>query len=791
MSALEQRIKEALTPRGSRILRFSDLAPLVFGHTASEGEENSLREELDRLEALGEVVRVRGEKYALIEFTNYQAGTLAIRGERRGFLLSRERGTPDVPIAKGGLSTALDGDFVLVQLSRMPRRGPSRGREGDSPFEGKVVKVLVRKRKTVVGRIYRTDDGTFLKPFDSRIDAEIRIPGGRDLSAPEDVFVEVRLLTQPDQHRSAKAEVLEIIGFEGEPGVDVEVVARKWGIPREFPEEVLRESEAASGVLSREELAARSDFRQRVIVTIDGETARDFDDAIEAEALPGGGFKIGVHIADVSHYVREGSALDAEAFERATSVYFPDRAIPMLPERLSNDLCSLRPDEDRRTVSAILTINSQGETVNAEFCRSLIRSQARLTYTAVGALLEETPPGQRGESAGPVSAAAMGASSEQGQTLTEPRPLFEKEGEKSVPAGVIPMLRTAFAAAKILRKMRTERGSLDFDLPDADLILGETGDVVAIVKEVRNEAHRLIEEFMLAANEAVARYLESLPVPAMYRVHDPPDARRILELQTVLEPLGYEIEETDDGVEPAVFQALIDAAEGKPEERFVSDLVLRAQKKALYSQECRGHYALAAPYYCHFTSPIRRYPDLIVHRALTRANHGWRAITDRRPVSDERFEAANLMLERSSQHCSDRERRAEGAEREAAAWKKFVFLAERIGDEFTAYVSAVAPFGLFVVLQEFYADGLVPIATMSDEYYRFDEGEHQLTGTSTGKVYRLGDVVDVKLSHADHDRRTLEFALVGLKPSLRKLERPGKGPRRAGPEKRGRKPWKR
>src|SRR5512140_3069451 len=315
------------------------------------------------------------------------------------------------------------------------------------------------------------------------------------------------------------------------------------------------------------------------------------------------------------------------------------------------------------------------------------------------------------------------------------------------------MLRVAALAAKLLAARRTARGSLDFDLPDADVLLGETGDVVAIVKAVRNEAHRLIEEFMLAANEAVAKHIQFVPTPALYRVHDRPDERKLADIRAVLEPLGYRVPEVDDEVTPAVFQSILAQAEGQPEERFVSDLVLRSQKKALYSEECRGHYALAAPYYCHFTSPIRRYPDLLVHRALVE----W--IVLRRAPGGEEAAGRTAWMAEAGPHCSDRERRAESAEREALAWKKFVFLSKRVGEEFDSYVSAVVPFGLFIVLADIYVDGLVAIDTLGDDFYRYEEVDHRLVGASTGRVFRLGDTVRVKLIRADQERRLLEFVL--------------------------------
>jgi ribonuclease R len=340
------------------------------------------------------------------------------------------------------------------------------------------------------------------------------------------------------------------------------------------------------------------------------------------------------------------------------------------------------------------------------------------------------------------------------------------------------MLRIAQRAAVLLRSKRVSRGSLDFDLPDADVLLGESGDVVAITKAIRNEAHRLIEEFMLAANEAVAKHLQFVPSPTLYRVHDRPDESRLADVRAVLEPLGYVLPQDEEEVTPKTFQGILDQAAGKPEERFVSDLVLRSQKKALYSEECRGHYALAAKYYCHFTSPIRRYPDLLVHRALVE----W--IETRRPPSAEEAEGRTRWMAKAAAHCSSRERRAESAEREAVAWKKFVFLSGRVGEEFDAYVSAAVSFGLFVLLDDIYVDGLVPISALEDDFYRYEDVEHRLVGSSFGRVYRLGDRLRVKLVHADADRRTLEFKPVGDSAGPRNKGRvqapPSRGGRRPG-----------
>ncbi len=763
---LTSRIVEALAPRGSRILTFSDLARKLLGPEASETDLTRLRSAVAELEREGRVVRVRGEKISLIENTDFMAGVLALRGEGRAFLLSGVPGVPDVPIRTGQFGTALDGDTVLVRVESPKAR---KGRRLPPPLAraGVVVKVLVRRRDTVVGKIVRGPEGTFIVPFDRKIDARLRVPDGKDLASPDGIYVEARILAYPDDRRLALAEVTEQIGFEGDPGVDVEVVARKWGLPRIYSEESLREAEAASGAVEAAERASRANFTRRTIVTIDGETARDFDDAIEAEELPGGGFRIGVHIADVSHYVRIGSALDAEAFERGTSVYFPDRALAMLPERLSNDLCSLRPDEERRTVSAILTLDAKGETVKAEFARSLIRSKARLTYTEVGDFLE----GEEGKRPNAPSAARR-----------EPTAKQSSPSKNILSSDVRQMLLVARKAAQRIREKREKRGSLDFDLPDADVILGETGDVVAITQAVRNEAHRLIEEFMIAANEAVAKHLVFVPSPAPYRVHDRPDESRLVDLRAVLGPLGYDIPEDEGEVTPSIFQAILEEAEGKPEERFVSDLVLRAQRKAIYSEECRGHYALAAPYYTHFTSPIRRYPDLLVHRALVE----W--LETRRAPEGEEAEGRTRWLKKACVHASERERRAESAEREAVAWKKFVYLKDRVGEEFDAWVSAVVGFGLFVTLDAVFVDGLVPISLLEDDFYRYDDVGHQLVGAQFGRIYRLGDRLRVKLTRADSERRALDFRPVGESAGPRRrsrveaLER--RRPQKPGPRRR-------
>ncbi|HKA36601.1 MAG TPA: ribonuclease R [Thermoanaerobaculia bacterium] len=708
----DSEILERLRQKGSRVLSFRDLAKAF---RVPEEDEDAFRERLDRLERKGEVARVRGEKYSAIEFSNQIAGRLTVRSEGYGFVLVP--GGADLFIPRGAMHGAMDGDTVLAREERT--RAAGRGREPER-ISGTVVRVLERARDRVVGRMETEGGKRVVLPYDPKIDAVVRIAEGKTRGARDGEIVEARLTSFPDARRIAHGVVEERIGFLGEPGVDIEIVLRSHGLPPRFPQQVVEESEAFPEEVPVDEFLGRRDFRDHRIVTIDGETARDFDDAVEVERTAHG-FRLGVHIADVSHYVAEGTALDAEALSRGTSVYFPGRVLPMLPERLSNGLCSLNPRVDRLVLSAILETDAKGRVTKSEFVKGVIRSAHRMTYTEVARLLETKPTGADESRYGP----------------------FLED------------FRTMGELAAILRKRRDARGSIDFDLPDADVVLDDEGLVVGIVPESRNVAHRLIEEFMLAANEAVAKKLLFSRQPATYRVHDRPDPDRLVDLREVLESFGYQLKGDLEEVPPSAFQKLLKEIEGKPEERLLSDLLLRAQRKALYSEECRGHYALAAPYYCHFTSPIRRYPDLIVHRQLTRL------LEDGRPVKPKDFDPVNERLAGMAALSSERERRAEQAERDSLLWKKIVFMKDKIGREFDAFVTGVASFGLFVTLKDFFVEGLVPVAALGPDFFVYEEKQHRLRGRSSGQVYRLGDSVRVRLSAIDEVRRRLDFRLPG------------------------------
>jgi len=716
----------------------------VKGLGVREAEEEAFREKLDLLERRGEIVRVRGEKYSAIEFSNLVAGRLTVRPEGFGFVLADEG--EDLFVPRSGMHGALDGDTVLAREERS--RAAASGRRRDAGRRsGVVVRVLERVRERVIGRFETQEGRKVVLPYDPKIDAVVRIADGKAGGAREGEIVQVRLTAFPDARRVAYGEVEEQLGFLGQPGVDIEIVLRSHNLPPRFPQPVVEESERYPEEVRPEDLRGRRDFRDRRIVTIDGETAKDFDDAIEAERTPTG-YRIGVHIADVSHYVAEGSVLDDEARSRGTSVYFPGRVLPMLPERLSNGLCSLNPRVDRLVLSAILDLDSKGRVTGSDFVKGVIRSGHRMTYTEVARILEAAPTG--------ATPSDKDDERRYGPYLGD----FGLMGE----------------VAALLRERREARGSIDFDLPDADVVLDDEGLIVGIVPEARNVAHRLIEEFMLAANEAVAKKLLFAKQPGIYRVHDRPDPDRLVDLKEVLEGFGYELKGDLAEVPPSAFQRLLKQIEGKPEERLLHDLLLRAQRKALYAEECRGHYALAAPYYCHFTSPIRRYPDLIVHRQLSRL------LEAGRPVAAKDFDAVNDRIREIAAFSSERERRAEQAERESLLWKKIVFMKDKLEREFDAYVTGVASFGLFVTLQEFFVEGLVPVSSLGNDFFVYEEKQHRLRGRSSGATFRLGDSIRVKLVEIDEVRRRLNFRLAG------QIAKPQRAATPASPREFGRRP---
>jgi ribonuclease R len=605
----------------------------------------------------------------------------------------------------------------------------------------------------------------WLAPFDPRLSLELPVAGAGDV--PEGHFVVVAVERTAGAGGEPRGRLLEVLGDVATPGVDVAVVLRHYEIPERFPEEVLAAAAGLPADPAPADWAGRTDLRRQVVVTIDGETARDFDDAVSIERRPEGTFRLGVHIADVSHYVAEGSVLDREAYRRGTSVYYPERVVPMLPEALSNGLCSLRPGVPRLTLSAFLDIDRDGNVVARRFAETVISSTRRLTYSEVRRLLEEERPGD---------AAHYGP--------------------------VLHALRDMLELTVVLHQARDRRGSLDFDLPEGNVELATDGTVVGVLPYERNIAHRLIEEFMIAANEAVAFELVRRASPALFRVHDPPGRDRLEELAELLRPLGIALDPrataAGDGGEdglgdlpPMALQQVLKQIEGRPDEPFLSALVLRTLQRAVYSPECRGHYALASPYYTHFTSPIRRYPDLLVHRrlkSLLRGEEaGGRPETGGGGHDGEGAERERLvaLLPEIAEQCSSTERRAEQSERDLLQWKKVRFLADRAGERFRGRITGVQPFGLFVQLEEYLVDGLVPIRTLADDYYVFEPEAHRLVGEGHGRVFQLADAVEVELTGVDLRHRGLDLRIVGMPEAPQRLAGRGRG-RDAGGRERSR-----
>ena len=723
---LHQAIVELLRERGNRILAVKEIHERLQDLALTREE---VERAIDELESDGVILAVRGKRYSLLEFTPYVAGRIRVHPDGHGSL------EPDIYIDRRGIKGAMNGDLVVV---RVDKKNPAYKKVRERRYVvGEVSKVLRRAHRTLVGRFHAGPE-PFVVPFDVRLDTDILIESGATLDARDGEMVNVELDRYPDRSTHfASGRIVEVLGFIGDPGVDIEVVIRKHHIAHNFPDEVLEAAEQVPTEVPAEVIAQRVDLRERNIVTIDGETAKDFDDAVEVQNLPNGNYLLGVHIADVSHYVTEGSVLDREAFERGTSVYFPGRAIPMLPERLSNGICSLNPKIERLTFSCEIEIDRRGRFVDHKIYKSVIRTKERMTYTNVHTLLTD-------------SGAAGSQPAEDDGELRARRSTLRARYEY-----LLPDFQRMLELYEILRVRRDQRGSIDFDLPEAEVMLGETGDIEAIRATERNVAHRIIEEFMLAANEVVARELVFANQPGVYRVHQQPDPQKLSDLKDILQEFKLKLRGNVEEIRPAELQRVLKTVAGTPEERFLTNIILRSMKRAFYSEENIGHFALGLEHYCHFTSPIRRYPDLIVHRRLFELISSGALYGERR---DEIERAHPLYAVQSS----DRERRAEEAEREVMEWKKVIFMRDKVGNEYDGIVTGVAPFGLFVELDEIFVQGMVPVATIGGDFWRYHDRSHRMIGESSSRELRLGDHVKVRVESIDEDRHQIEFRLLAV-----------------------------
>jgi ribonuclease R len=732
------------------------------------GAKGSARDDLEsglaRLTARGDLIELRSGHYAVIARSReFAVGRLQMHRDGYGFLISDrplEGVAGDVFIPPESAEKAMHGDRVVVRIARIEASGRA---------DGEIVKVLKRAHPTVVGEFRIGRRGQYVVPFEERIQQWIQIPEGMEFppatpspdrigvappavsSVPDlaGMIVNVELLEYPEKGEPPVGRVIEILGHPDDFGVDVEIVIRKHHLPHQFPPEVLDQAQAIPHVITGRDLQGRRDFRALDIVTIDGETARDFDDAVWVDRLPNGNYALQVHIADVSHYVRPGTPIDDEARLRGTSVYFPDRAVPMLPYELSTDICSLVPHADRLVLSALLEIDHQGQVVAQEFTPGVIRSVERMTYTNVHLLL-------------------------QGDAALRAR--YEP---------LVPRFELMQELALVLNKKRVRRGSIDFDLPEPLIEFDQFGEMTGVKRAPRNIAHRLIEEFMLAANEAVAAHLEHALPESIYRIHEKPDPKRVMEFEEVAAHFGYSLgvgaipvrkfaytdrrregskhrrdivmADSNLNISSRHYQRLVAKIEGKPEERILSYLMLRSLRQARYSTENSGHFALAAETYTHFTSPIRRYPDLIVHRLL-RAALGV-------PVGE------TADLPRAADDTSQSERRAADAERELVEWKKVKFMSERVGQDFDALIISTTKYGLFVELADLFIEGLVPIDTLPGDEYTFQENVRKITGRRTRREFAIGDRVRVILDRVDEVDRKLQFSLLEDTPKPRRRKR--------------------
>ena len=708
----------------------------------SPQQRATLRRRIAALVERGDLIRIRGNRYGLPDRMHLVTGRVQVHRRGFGFVTpdhAADGMAGDVYIAGANLNQAMHGDRVVVRVER--QRDPSQA-------EGRIVRILERAAAQLVGRYDADGAGIgYVVPLDRRLLMDVQIPSAdRGDARPGDIVV-AELTRFPTATRSPMGRVVEVLGTLDTPGVDVRIVLRTHGIPDAHDPDAVVEAQRLGDTVRARDRQGRTDFRQLKTVTIDGETARDFDDAITAEPLPNGHVRLGVHIADVAHYVAEGGALDRDARERGTSVYFPDRAVHMFPADLATGLCSLKPRVDRLVQSCLMQIDGAGEVVRYEIHDGIIHSDARMTYTDVDALLSdpESPARQR--------YAALA-------------PFFDAVG----------------ALAAVLTERRRRRGAIDFDVPVARFRRDDAGRVEAIVADERTTAHRIIEEFMLIANETVAGHLVRHEMPALFRVHERPDPAKVEAFEEFATSLGYSLAVPPDTVTPRHFQRLIQRLHGAPEERPVARLMLRTMRLARYDAENLGHFGLAASSYTHFTSPIRRYPDLVVHRALRALRSGAAPAERRRQWAEDLSDIARRT--------SELERRAEDAERELVHWQMIRFMADKVGDEFTGYVIGVTAFGLFVELVEQFVEGLVHVSSMADDYYRYVESRHLWQGESSGKIYRLGDRVRVQLVRVDREHRQLDLALTDILDAVRRT-RDGRAPGARRPDRDRRRPGRR
>lgn len=707
MNELKDRILTFFNENGTRPLSVEELEDVLEMDDADNFKE--LIKSLNELEEAGELVRTRKNRFGLPEKMNLIRGRLQMHAKGFAFLIPDDEEQRDIYIHHSDMASAMNNDKVLVRLEK-------KSEAGNRP-EGTVIRILERAVHTVVGTFENNRSFGFVVADDKRIPNDIFIPKAETHGAVSGHKVIVHITKYPEDRKSAEGEIIQILGHKNDPGIDIISIIYKHGIKLDFPEEVLEQAANAPETIKEEELAARRDLRDDVVVTIDGADAKDLDDAVSVKQLDNGNYQLGVYIADVSYYVQAGTPMDKEAFERGTSVYLVDRVIPMIPHRLSNGICSLNPHVDRLTLGCQMEINAQGEVVNHDIFQSVIKSTERMTYLDVNKILVD-----------------------------------KEEEVRDKYQALVPMFEKMERLAAILRGKRMGRGAIDFDFKEAQVLVDENGKASDVVLRERSVAERLIEEFMLAANETIAEHFHWMDVPFIHRIHEEPDQAKLQNFFEFVAGLGYVVKGTANEVHPQALQKVIDEVQGKPEEMIVSKLMLRSMKQARYDPQSIGHFGLATEFYTHFTSPIRRYPDLIVHRLI-------RTYLLEKHMDKQTIKKWKENLPEIARHTSEKERTAVDAERDTDDLKKAEYMQEHIGEEYTGVISSVTNFGLFVELENT-VEGLVHVSYLTDDYYHYDETSHALIGERTANIYRIGDEVRVKVTSVNLDEYAVDFELV-------------------------------
>lgn len=704
LNEIKSKISSFMREDAYKPMRYEELKEAM---QIEEDEVEHFNTALKEIEAIGDIIETKKGKFGITEKMNLVPGR--IQGNKKGFafLIPNNKGIKDMFLPAENLAGAMNNDRVIVRLTV--------GELNTRKSEGEVIRILERANEKIVGLFESSKNFAFVIPDDPRIYQDIFISKGDFNGAATGHKVVVEITVWPDSRRNPEGKVIEILGHKDEAGTDIISIIRSHNLPEEFPEDVENQANKIPEIVSEEEIKNRRDLRDKVIVTIDGDDAKDLDDAVGVEKLANGNYLLGVHIADVGYYVTERSHLDNEAFKRGTSVYLVDRVIPMLPRRLSNGICSLNPQIERLTQSCDMEIDSKGKVVKYEVYESVIKTKERMTYKNVNKILTDKDP----------------------DTIERYKDL-------------VPTFETMHELMQILGKRRAVRGSIEFEFQETKIILDEKGKPVEIRPYDRGISEQIIEEFMLVCNETIAEDMFWKEAPFVYRVHEDPAPEKIEAFNEFIYNFGYHLKGADE-IHPKALQQLVEKIKGTKEERIISTLMLRSLRKARYTSSNLGHFGLAAKYYCHFTSPIRRYPDLIIHRIIKEGLQG--------KLVGKRLAELHGKLEQMADHCSIRERVAEEAERDVEDLKKAEFMKDKVGMEFEGIISSVTSFGMFIELENT-IEGLVRISNIDDDYYAFDEKHYCLTGERSKKTFRIGDVVKIRVDKVDVTNRNIDFALI-------------------------------